>query len=389
MKLRTLENRAFLLIVALVTIAFLWMVRPFLLPVFWAAVLAVLFHGVYKGWLHLLRGWRNTAALVTVITAVLVVIVPLILLGVAVTNEMIALYHRLEIGEIDFRAQMRWLEDQVPIVANYLQAYGIGPETLRTSVTDVVGTVSQFLATQALVLGRDAVQFGAMFLLMLYVLFFFVRDGERLVQLMIRALPLGDVREERMFERFVTVSRATTKGTLVVAAVQGALGAILLWIAGIQGVVLWGVIMAILALLPVVGTFLVWGPAAVYLITVGQVGMGIFVIIGGVFVVGLADNFLRPRLIGRDTRMPDYIVLIATLGGLIKFGLSGFVLGPMLAAFFLVVWDIFSEEFGALDAPGAPPGAEPDPDVVGPGNPPISQEDVDEPATAAVPDPPV
>jgi predicted PurR-regulated permease PerM len=376
MKLRTFENRAFLVIVALVTVAFLWMVRPFLMPVFWAAVLGVLFHGVYKGWLTMMPGWRNAAALLTVITAVLVVIVPLILLGIAVTNEVIALYHRLAVGVVDVQAPILWLQEQVPIVADYLERYGVDPDNVRQWATDLVGTVSQFLAAQALVLGRDAAQFLAMFFLMLYVLFFFVRDGERIVQLLIRALPLGDAREERLFERFVVVARATTKGTLVVAAVQGALGGILLWIVGIQGALLWAVLMAILALLPVVGTFLVWGPAAIYLLSVGQIGAAIFVFLGGFFVVGTADNLLRPRLVGRDTRMPDYIVLLATLGGLVKFGLSGFVLGPMLAAFFLVVWDLFSEEFGALDRPGVAPELEPDPHVPGPGNPPLGAEDV-------------
>jgi predicted PurR-regulated permease PerM len=353
----------------------LWMVRPFLMPVFWAAVLAVLFHGFYRRYLRVMPGWRNTAALLTVITAVIVVIVPLILLGIAVTNEVIALYQRLTAGVVDVQAPLVWLEEQVPIVAGYLQQYGFEPERVREMIIGTVEVVSEFVARQALVLGQNAATFTAMFFLMLYVLFFFVRDGERIVRLMIRSLPLGDAREARLFDRFVVVSRATVKGTLVVAAVQGAAGGVLLWSVGIQGAVLWAVLMAILALLPVVGTFLVWGPAAIYLITTGSVASGIFVILGGFFVVGLIDNFLRPRLIGRDTAIPDYIVLVATLGGLVKFGLSGFVAGPMLAAFFLVVWDIFAEEFGALDAPGVAPELEPDPDVEGPGTPPIGAEE--------------
>lgn len=374
MKLRTFENRAFLVLVALVTIAFVWMVQPFLMPVFWAAVLAVLFHGVYKGWLTMMPGWRNTAALLTVITAVLVVIAPLILLGIAVTNEVIALYHRLAIGVVDVQAPLLWLQDQLPIVAEYLERYGVDPESVRRWATDQVGTVSHFLAAQALVLGRDAAHFLLMFFLMLYVLFFFVRDGERIVQVLVRALPLGDAREERLFERFVVVARATTKGTLVVAAIQGALGGLLLWAVGIQGALLWGVLMAVLALLPVVGPFLVWGPAVMYLVSVGQVGAAVLVFLGGFLVVSTADNLLRPRLVGRDTRMPDYIVLLATLGGLVKFGLSGFVLGPMLAAFFLVLWDLFSDEFGGYDRPGVPPDAEPDPHAVGEPLPPVAQE---------------
>lgn len=386
MKIRTFENRAFLVIVALVTLAFLWMVRPFLLPVFWAAVLAVLFHGVYRGFLQLMPSWRNASALLTVLIAVIVVILPLVLLGIAVTNEVIALYQRLALGVVDVQAPLLWLEQQLPRAAEYLQRYGLDPERVREIAIDTAAAASEFVARQALVLGRDAVQFAVLFFLMLYVLFFFIRDGERIVQMMIRALPLGDTREKLLFDRFVVVSRATVKGTLVVAAVQGFLGGVLLWAVGIQGAVLWGVLMAILALLPVVGTILVWGPAAVYLISVGDVTAGIIVLVGGFFVVSLIDNFLRPRLVGRDTRMPDYIVLISTLGGLVKFGLSGFVAGPMLAAFFLVVWDIFGDEFGNLDRPGVHPGLEPDPSVIGPGNPPLSAEDVDVTEPADLPE---
>ncbi len=384
MKVRTLENRAFLILVAIVTLGFLWLVRPFMLPVFWAAVLATLFHSTYKGFLRLMPGWRNVSALLTVFVAILVVIVPLVLLGIAVANEVVALYQRLALGDVDFQAPVVWLERQIPLVADRLQQYGFDAGRLRESVTDIVGTASQFVAGQALVLGQNAITFGAMFFIMLYVLFFFVRDGERLVSVMIDALPLGDVREKLLFDRFVVVSRATVKGTLVVAAVQGAAGGLLLWSVGIQGAVLWAVLMAVLALLPVVGTILVWGPAAIYLLSVGQVGSGLFVLAGGFFVVSLIDNFLRPRLVSRDTAMPDYVVLIATLGGLVKFGLSGFVAGPMLAAFFLVVWEIFAVEFSSLDRPGAPPEAEPDPDVIGPGDPPLN---VDEDEAADVPQP--
>lgn len=385
MKIRTLENRAFLLLVVIITITLFWMLRPFMLPLFWAVVLAVLFRGVYRGWLQLMRGWRNSAALVTLLTAVLIVIVPLALIGVALTNEVIGLYTRLADGAVDVEAPLRWIEEQAPLVADQLQRFGIAPQNLTEWATQAAATVSQFVAQQAFALTQNAAQFAVMFFLMLYVLYFFIRDGDRLLELLVRALPLGDAREHRLFERFVLVARATVKGTLVVAAVQGGLGGVLFWIVGIQAPVLWAVVMAILALLPVVGTFLVWGPAAIYLFTVGQIGSAIFLVIGGAFVVGLVDNFLRPILIGRDARMPDWLVLVSTLGGLVKFGLTGFVAGPMLAAFFMVAWEIFGEEFSALDAPGTDPELEPDPDVRGPGDPPLGADDASPEEPVAVP----
>jgi predicted PurR-regulated permease PerM len=286
---------------------------------------------------------------------------------------------------VDVEAPLRWVERQAPLIAEQLGRFGIEPERITEWATDAAATVSGWVAGQVLVLGQNAAQFAVMFSLMLYVLYFFIRDGERIVALMVRALPLGDYRERLLFERFVLVARATVKGTLVVAAVQGAIGGILLWLAGIQAAVLWAVVMAILALLPAVGTFLVWGPAGIYLLSVGQVGSGIFVLLGGFFVVGLVDNILRPILVGRDARMPDWLVLVSTIGGLVKFGLSGFVAGPMLAAFFLVAWEIFSEEFSDLDRPGVDPELEPDPDVSGPGNPPLGAEDASPDDPVAVP----
>lgn len=368
MRIRTFENRAFILLVALVTLAFLWMLRPFMLVVFWAAVLAVLFRGAYQSYLDMMPRWRNTAAALTLITAIVFLIAPLIALSVAVTREVLTLYQGLAQGAVDVQAPLLWIEQQLPLVSEQLARVGIDPTRVRDTAIGTAAAVSGYLASQVLVLGQNAVMFLGYFSLMLYTLFFFIRDGDRIVDLLIKALPLGDMRERRLFERFVVVSRATVKGTLVVAAVQGALGGLLFWIVGLPAPVLWGTLMAVLSLLPVVGTVLVWGPGAIYLLSVGQIWQGVFVLAGGFLVVGLVDNILRPILVGRDTQIPDYIVLLATIGGLAKFGLSGFVAGPMLAAFFLVVWQMFAEEFGALDMPGVDEDAEPDPDVPGPGS---------------------
>ena len=196
---------------------------------------------------------------------------------------------------------------------------------------------------------------------MLYFLFYLFRDGERIVERIIRALPLGDRRERRLFSKFADVARATVKGTLVVAAVQGAIGGLLFWALGIDAAVFWGVVMAVLSLVPAIGSALVWVPAAVILAASGEPGRAAILVAGGVLVIGLVDNLLRPILVGRDTEMPDYLVLIATLGGIAVFGLSGFVLGPVVAALFLVVWDMVIEEYGAYDDAAGPGPVSPSP----------------------------
>ena len=186
--------------------------------------------------------------------------------------------------------------------------------------------------------------------IVLYLAFFLLRDGERIRQLLIRALPFGDHREELLFARFALMLRATVRGTLLVAVAQGALGGIIFAVLGLRAPVLWGVIMTLLSLIPVVGAAVVWLPAAIYLLLTGEVVSGVVLMVYGVCVIGLADNALRPILVGRDTKLPDFMVLLSTLGGFALFGLDGFITGPVLAVLFVTLWQIFMEEFSSGEA---------------------------------------
>lgn len=179
-----------------------------------------------------------------------------------------------------------------------------------------VRSITQFIAGQAFNIGQNALIVAALFGLMLYVLFFFFGDGTRIIDAIVRAIPMGDDRERRLMARFAEVTRATVKGTLIVAAVQGTLGGILFALVGIQAALFWGVTMGVLSLLPAVGPALVWGPAALVLAAKGELWEGAVVVIAGTLVIGLVDNLLRPILIGRESKMPDYLILLATLGGL-------------------------------------------------------------------------
>ena len=172
-----------------------------------------------------------------------------------------------------------------------------------------------------------------------------MRDGRQLRVLLIRALPFGDHREDLLFAKFAEVLRATVKGSLLVAMAQGALGGLIFWILDIKAPVLWGVVMTLLSLIPVVGAGVVWAPVAGYLLLTGDYVSGVVLLAYGVFVIGLADNILRPVLVGRDTKLPDFMVLLSTLGGFSLFGMDGFVTGPMLAVLFVTVWKIFMDEF--------------------------------------------
>ena len=361
MRIRTLENASFLTLIVLVTLGFVVLIQGFFEPIFWAAVLAILFAPVYRR-LHGRTGGRGAlAASLTLVAVLLLVVLPLLGIGAAVTNEAVILYDRVASGELDVAAPVRTVEGWLPYASRLFERFDIDLAGVREAISNTAVSVSRFVATQALAFGQSALQVVVLFVLVLYLLFFFLRDGDRLIESLIRALPLGDARERRLFSRFAEVSRATIKGTLVVGAVQGALGGLAFWVLGLGAPVLWGVVMGVLSMLPAVGSFLVWGPAAIYLFATGAVGKGVILVVLGSLLIGTIDNVLRPILVGRDTQLPDYLILLSTLGGLTVFGLSGFVIGPIIAGLFVTVWEMFVEEFEALDDPGTPPETTPDP----------------------------
>ncbi|OFZ18826.1 MAG: hypothetical protein A2X94_00990 [Bdellovibrionales bacterium GWB1_55_8] len=342
---RNFEGRVFFALVLVVTALFIWMTRAFLMPVFWAAVFAVLFQPAYRRTARMLRGRRAIAALLTIFAVIFVVLIPTALIVTSVARQALGLYQQIATGQIDLAAPVAFMQKFTPRLATALSEFGIELDQVREAIQSGAVTVTQWIAGQALAMGQNVAVNTIVFVLMLYFLFFFFRDGDQLVRVVIRALPIGDVRERRLFQKFAEVSRATVKGTLVVAAVQGAIGGVLFAIVGIQAPVFWAVIMGILSLLPAVGTGLIWLPAAVILIVGGELWKGIFLIAGGLLIIGLVDNVLRPILVGRETKMPDYLVLLATLGGVSMFGFSGFVVGPIITSFCLVMWEMFAEEY--------------------------------------------
>ena len=201
---------------------------------------------------------------------------------------------------------------------------------------------SKTIAAQALSVGKGTANFIISLFIMLYLLFFFLRDGAALAGRIKDAIPLPAGQKRELFTKFTIVTRAMFKGTLLVAIVQGALGGFIFWVLGIHAPVLWGVVMGLFSLLPAVGAAAVWVPVAIYFLATGAIWEGVVLIAFGAFVIGLVDNLLRPFLVGKDTELPDFVVLISTLGGISIFGLNGFVIGPTIAAMFIAVWDIFS-----------------------------------------------
>ncbi len=359
LSIRAIQSAVLPALLVAVSVAFTWLIWDFAIAIFWAAVLAVLFHGLYQ---RVLRWFGNRQALASVATVAIIlilVILPLSLVATAVGGEAAGFYTRIDNGEIDVRAPVAAVQRTVPQLTGFLSRIGLSPDKLSQSVSGAAVTASRYLASKAFSIGQDALRIAVLFFIMVYLLFFFLRDGDRLIETIIRALPLGDVRERRLFSRFAQVTRATIKGTLIVGAAQGTLGGLIFWILGIDAAVFWGVMMTLASLVPAAGSGLIWVPASIILLATGHAVKALILTIAGIFLIGLVDNLLRPLLVGRDTRMPDYMVLLSTLGGLAVFGLEGFVVGPVIAAIFLTVWQMFIEEYGSADDPPGGPETTP------------------------------
>lgn len=349
-----LEKRSFLGTLLLVSILFIFLLRPFWGAIFWACIVGLIFSPLYRRLLLVGKPKPGLAALVTLLVCLVLGIVPTLFVVVSFFQEGAGLYRRLQSGELNLGARLEQIQTAFPAIRQFSERFNLDLDALQSQLSEAALHASGYLAQNAVDFGQGALQFVIHLGLMLYMAFFMLRDGEKLVDLLVRALPLGDERERLLLMKFAEVARATVRGNLVVAAVQGTLGGLIFWILDIRGALLWGVMMTLLSLIPVVGAGVIWGPVAVYLFAIGAWPQGLILVLFGAGVIGLADNLLRPLLVGRDTKLPDYLVLLSTLGGFALFGMNGFFLGPIVAALFIAFWDIFIREF---NSPGiATPG---------------------------------
>jgi len=330
------------LLLGAVSLALGWILWPFYGTIMWGAIIALLFRPVNRWLLRRLRGARTTAAVLTTLLVVLIVVLPFVLLTAALAREATGLYQRVQSGALNPELFLHGVFDRLPAWAMaMLDRYGLDDfAALRLRLTALLSQASQLIASQALNLGQNTFEFMVSLCITLYLAFFLTRDGDALARSLRKAIPLAPAAKQELIEKFTTVIRATVKGTLVVAAIQGALGGLAFWFLGIRAALFWAVLMAFLSLLPAVGAGLVWVPVAAYLLLSGAIWQGIALAAYGVLVIGLIDNLLRPALVGKDTRLPDYVVLITTLGGMAVFGINGFVIGPVIGAMFIAVWHI-------------------------------------------------
>ena len=325
MRVNGLTKGFFILIVLIVTLAFFDVLSPYYSAILWAAILAVIFHPV-KNKLRDRLGERNgLAAFLTIVIICLIVFTPLAIILSSLAFELNVVYTKLQHNDTQFPTVVASLFAHLPEWArSFLSEHNLdSAEQIQRQLSEVALKGGQYLAGSAFLIGKGTFGFTISFGIMLYLLFFLLKDGPYLVRLILESLPLSNHVKQHLFAKFAAVARATVKGTVAVALAQGALGGLAFWIVGIDGSI-------------------IWVPAAIYLFATGQLWQGAFIVGFFVIIVGLVDNILRPLLVGKDTKMPDYLILITTIGGMEIYGINGFVIGPLIAALFIACWNLLS-----------------------------------------------
>jgi predicted PurR-regulated permease PerM len=343
----TVNKSVLLLLVVFISAIFLSMIRSFLMAIFLAGIFSALARPLYKRFERWYGGRRAPASLSTLILIVIVVILPLGTLMGIVTAQAI------KVGQ----TVTPWVQEQIAQPGEFHELLNSLPfydklapysETIWRKAGELIGTISHFLISSLSAATMGAVNLLFMVFVMLYTMFFFLMDGDKLVHKILYYLPLQDQDEQRILERFTSVTRATLKGTAVIGILQGCLAGIAFWVVGIPSAVFWGTIMAVLSIIPGIGTALIWGPAVIILAAGGDYlkagGLGIFCAL----VIGSIDNLLRPILVGKDTQMHELMIFFGTLGGIIMFGIMGMIIGPIVAALFITIWEIYGVAFNDI-----------------------------------------
>lgn len=345
---RTKFTRAFLLLLVVLVAAFVFrMIQGFLLAVLFGALTAALAHPFYDRLVTLFRGRRAAAGLVTLLVVLVLVVTPLLLTAGAVVSEAVHLAGsaRAWAGEHpDALAELEAHVERYPVFGRV----AVYREVIARRAGELTSSLSTFLADSLRAAARGTVGFLFQLFIMLYATFHYLMNGQEVLAKWTNTTPLTKKQTRAILETFTSVARATLKGTFVLGIVQGVLIGVAFALAGISGAFFWGTVMAVLSAIPVIGPSLVYVPAVIYLFAVGDIVPAIGLTIWCTLVVNIAGNIMRPRLVGRDTQMPDGLVLLATLGGLSMFGAAGLLVGPMIAALFMALWDLYRSEFQTL-----------------------------------------
>jgi predicted PurR-regulated permease PerM len=332
------------LVILLISVLFVSMIREFLMVILVSGIFSAITKPVYRWFFIRFKGRANAGATATLLAILLVGFLPLAgLLGI-VAGQAIKISHSVKPWIAQRMKEPTAFDDLLQSIPyyDYLRSY---QDVILEKAGLLVGKMSSFLFESLSAATLSTVNFIFLFVIFLYTLFFFLKEGDQILNRILYYLPLTDDDERRMLDRFTSVTRATLKGTFVIGVLQGTFAGVAFWVVGIDSALFWGTIMTVLSVIPAVGAAFIWVPAALILAASGAFAkaIGLFVFCG--LLVGSVDNLLRPRLVGKDTQMHELLIFFGTLGGISLFGLIGFIIGPIIAALFATVWDIYGETF--------------------------------------------
>ena len=340
----TLNQVILILVVLLISALFVSMIQQFLMVILISGIFAAMLQPIYQRFNRWFRGRSNLSSAMTLLFIFVVILLPLLGILGLVAGQAVSISKTVK----------PWIEQQIqqpgaltetlqslPLY-DTIESYG---DVIMEKAGEVVSKLSSILFEGVSTATLSTFNFFFLFFIFLYVMFFFLKDGKLILEKILYYLPLTDQDETRLLNRFTSVTRATVKGTLVVGIIQGGLAGLAFWIFGIDNALFWGTIMIVLSIIPVVGSSIVWIPAVIILAGMGHYGKAIGLAMVCGLVVGSVDNLLRPRLVGKDTQMHELLILLGTLGGIGMFGIIGFIIGPIIAALFVTVWEIYGETF--------------------------------------------
>jgi predicted PurR-regulated permease PerM len=329
----------FFALLIIITFLFGYILKPFFLAIFWAALLASIFSPLYQ---LLNKKFRcpNLGATITFIIILIIFILPAGFIISLLINESLDIYQAVNSGGSQWIEKIKTVINSVssnPLLARL----NLDGDFLVAKSADVFKGIANYIFENLSALTQNTIFFLVQFAVMLYTLFYFLRDGKSFIESISNHLPLDEHHLEMFINKFFTTARATLKFTLVIGGIQGILGGIIFYLAGVERVLIWGLLMVAFSIVPAIGCAIIWAPAGIIMLFMGHIWQGIIILVFGALVISMVDTLLRPILLGKDIQMHSLLIFLSTLGGIGLFGFSGFVLGPLITSFFLASWDIF------------------------------------------------
>ena len=332
------SQNAYYLLLAVITILFVSIIFNFAAPILWSIVVSIIFYPIYEK-LFLMTNKKSLSSILSLILISLLVIMPAIAILGLIGNELINFINSSDNYTFEHYAKLIPNESFINQLIGWS---GLNITELTERADDFLISASKILYESVSTISANVINFFVSLFIFVYLTFFFLKDGEKILQHCMDAFPMKNEDENFLLNEFQKTTIATIKGTVIVALAQGFLGYLTLLLIGINGALIWGAVMALLSIIPAVGTILVWLPISFILFLNGEVMDASLLIFSGVFIIGMIDNLLRPMLISKETKMPDYLILLTTIGGISIFGITGFIVGPIIASLFISIWSLSS-----------------------------------------------